>query len=70
MRKSRALRILLASYAKSEDLIRIGAYQKGFDAVLDRAVEVLPELNKFLQQTTQEMPDFATVLKQLSGLAS
>jgi len=70
MRKSRALRILLASYAKSEDLIRIGAYQKGFDAVLDRAVEVLPELNKFLQQSTQEMPDFATVSKQLTGLPS
>lgn len=65
MSKSRALRILLASYAKSEDLIRIGAYQRGFDPVLDRAVEVLPEINGFLQQTSHETPSFATMAQQL-----
>jgi flagellum-specific ATP synthase len=70
MSKSRSLRILLASYKKSEDLIRIGAYQKGFDAVLDRAVEVLPTLNKFLQQTSSETPSFADVAAQLSLLPS
>jgi flagellum-specific ATP synthase len=68
--KSRALRILLASYAKSEDLIRIGAYQKGFDAALDRAVEVLPEINKFLRQTSQETPEFAAVIEDLKRLPS
>ncbi len=70
MNKSRALRILLSSYARSEDLIRIGAYQKGFDAVLDRAVEVLPELNAFLQQSAQETPGFAAVTERLARLAS
>ena len=68
MSKSRALRILLASYTKSEDLIRIGAYQKGFDSVLDRAVEVLPEINKFLQQTSHETPSFAMVAQHLSQI--
>jgi len=70
MSKSRALRILLASYAKSEDLIRIGAYQKGFDAVLDRAVESLPEINRFLQQSSLETPDFASVIEHLKRLPS
>ena len=70
MAKSRALRILLASYARSEDLIRIGAYQKGFDSVLDRAVELLPEITKFLQQGALETPTFAQVTKQLSGMPS
>ena len=70
MSKSRALRILLASYTKSEDLIRIGAYQKGFDSVLDRAVEVLPEINKFLQQTSHETPSFAMVAQHLSQIPS
>ena len=65
MSKSRALRLLLAAYAKSEDLIRIGAYQKGFDAVLDKAVEVLPEINSFLQQGAAEAPNFAGVVQQL-----
>jgi flagellum-specific ATP synthase len=48
--KARVLRQLMAAYARSEDLIRIGAYQKGTDAELDRAVQCLPVLNGFLQQ--------------------
>jgi len=68
MTKSRALRVLLASYAKSEDLIRIGAYQKGFDAVLDRAVEVLPQVNRFLNQSSTETPGFAEMLQQLMSV--
>jgi flagellum-specific ATP synthase len=70
MSKSRALRVLLSAYTRSEDLIRIGAYQKGFDTVLDRAVEVLPELKKFLQQSTQETPGFAAVTQYLKSLPS
>ena len=70
MAKSRALRMLLASYTKSEDLIRIGAYQKGFDGTLDRAIEVLPQLNQFLQQHPEETPRFATVVEHLRGLPS
>src|ERR1700735_2571569 len=33
--KARALRLALATYSRSEDLIRIGAYQKGADPILD-----------------------------------
>jgi flagellum-specific ATP synthase len=65
MKKSRELRVLLAAYARSEDLIRIGAYQKGSDPILDRAVEVLPQLNKFLQQDTGDLPSFASVTQML-----
>src|SRR5208337_3532478 len=46
--KSHQLRTLLSAYAKSEDLIRIGAYSKGADPVLDNAIAVLPELQAFL----------------------
>lgn len=48
--KARSLRQLMAAYVRSEDLIRIGAYQKGTDPELDRAVQCLPLLNEFLQQ--------------------
>jgi len=68
--KSKALRILLAAYNRSEDLIRIGAYQKGFDTVLDRAVEILPELNQFLQQNAGDTPAFNVVTKWLNQLPS
>jgi flagellum-specific ATP synthase len=68
--KSKALRILLSSYSRSEDLIRIGAYQKGFDATLDRAVQVVPELEKFLQQNSADTPPFKDVVERLKGLPS
>jgi flagellum-specific ATP synthase len=68
--KTAALRHLLAAYTRSEDLIRIGAYQKGFDVTLDRAVEVLPALEKFLQQRSTDTPAFAAVVQRLKELPS
>jgi len=56
--KAKALRQLLASYTRSEDLIRIGAYQKGTDPLLDRSIEVLPQLNNFLQQLPEDLPSY------------
>jgi flagellum-specific ATP synthase len=66
--KARALRLLLAAYARSEDLIRIGAYQKGTDPVLDKALEVLPMLNAFLQQQPTALSDFKDILGQLMAI--
>jgi flagellum-specific ATP synthase len=70
MQKAKALRLLLASFNRSEDLIRIGAYQKGADPTLDRAVEILPQLNTFLQQRPEQIIPFATVIKSLLELPS
>jgi flagellum-specific ATP synthase len=63
--KAKALRLLLAVYARSEDLIRIGAYQKGSDPALDKAIEVLPALNEFLQQTPNTLCSFADATERL-----
>jgi flagellum-specific ATP synthase len=68
MEKAKALRLLLAAYIRSEDLIRIGAYQKGSDPTLDRAVEVLPALNAFLHQHPDEIMPFADIIKALYEL--
>src|ERR1700759_3518814 len=70
MKKAKALRLLLASYNRSEDLIRIGAYQKDADPTLDRAVEILPQLNAFLQQRTEQIIPFAAVVASLLELPS
>jgi flagellum-specific ATP synthase len=70
MQKAKALRLLMASYAHSEELIRIGAYQKGTDLTLDRAVEILPQLNAFLQQRPEEIIAFPTVVKSLLEIPS
>jgi len=54
MEKASQLRELLAAYRASEDLVRIGAYQKGNDPLLDRALSVLPGLRAFLAQLPGE----------------
>lgn len=70
MEKAKALRALLASYRQSEDIIRIGAYQKGADPILDKAVEVLPKLNKFLQQRPADLVSYSDVIKALDEVPS
>ena len=68
--KAGALRMLLSAYSQAEDLVRIGAYQKGTDPVLDKAISALPEINRFLKQTPNERPSLPDSLKQLLSLPS
>jgi flagellum-specific ATP synthase len=70
LKKAAALRLLLAAYSRSEDLIRIGAYQKGSDPTLDRAVDLLPQLHAFLQQRPEQIVPFAAVVQALLALPS
>src|SRR5271165_4248167 len=70
LEQAKVVRRLLAAYSHSEDLIRIGAYQKGADPLLDKAIEVLPALNKFLQQRPDEIPEFADSMQRLFALTS
>jgi flagellum-specific ATP synthase len=66
--KASALRRSMAAYARSEDLIRIGAYQKNSDPILDSAVENLPALNGFLQQNPNTLNRHAEIVQQLMAL--
>jgi flagellum-specific ATP synthase len=66
--KAKALRLLRASYARSEDLIRIGAYQKGTDPVLDSAINHLPAVNAFLQQKPDALCNFKDAHDQIMAL--
>jgi flagellum-specific ATP synthase len=68
--KANALRLLMAAYARSEDLIRIGAYQKNSDPILDSAVQNLPALNAFLQQTPDVLVKYEDIVEQLMALPS
>jgi flagellum-specific ATP synthase len=70
LEKAQALRRLLAAHSASEDLIRIGAYQKGSDPLLDRAVATLPELNRFLEQGPNEGVTLDDTVNRLLAIAS
>lgn len=63
------LRSLLALYRRSEDLIRVGAYQKGTDPGLDRAIGILPKLDAFLRQDASEAAPLQNTIEGLLGLA-
>ncbi len=68
LQKAQELRRLLAAYTASEDLIRIGAYQKGSDSTLDKALTLIPELHRFLQQRPAESTTFPESITRLLAL--
>jgi flagellum-specific ATP synthase len=69
LQKASSLRRLLSAYENSKDLVRIGAYQKGSDPVLDQALLVLPKLNQFLQQTPAEANTLDDTLARLLAIS-
>ncbi|MDE1178373.1 MAG: FliI/YscN family ATPase [Edaphobacter sp.] len=61
-------RSLLAAYARSEDLMRIGAYKAGTDPELDRAIRALPVLKRFLEQESMERPTLDDAIERLCAM--
>ena len=51
---ARRFRALYSRYNRNRDLFAVGAYTAGADAVLDRAVRLYPQMERFLQQGMHE----------------
>lgn len=51
---ARKLRAIMASFAEVQDLLRIGAYQRGRDPQSDKAIDLMPRVEKFLKQDVGE----------------
>jgi flagellum-specific ATP synthase len=56
---ARAFRQLYSRYQRNRDLFAVGAYVPGGDALLDRAVQLQPQMERFLQQGQRESSDLA-----------
>ncbi len=67
--KTKELRSLLAAYTRSEDLVRIGAYQSGTDSVLDKALATIPAINSFLQQQRDDLAPLKPNIDKLLAIA-
>ncbi|KMT21702.1 flagellar protein export ATPase FliI [Clostridium cylindrosporum] len=52
--KAGEIRDLLATHKESEDLINIGAYQKGANHKVDKAIDAIDSINDFLKQKVDE----------------
>jgi len=61
-------RRLLAAHARSEDLIRIGAYKAGNDMELDQAMRAMPVLREFLEQGSKERVTMDQTVAQLAAM--
>jgi flagellum-specific ATP synthase len=64
------MRKLLAVYARSEDLVRIGAYKPGADPDLDRALRARGPMRAFMTQNSMEQVHFAECVRRLAALAA
>jgi flagellum-specific ATP synthase len=64
------LRRLMAVYARSEDLVRIGAYKPGSDSDLDRALQARGAMRAFMTQGAHAQIRFADCLHRLKALAA
>jgi flagellum-specific ATP synthase len=64
------LRRLLAVYARSEDLVRIGAYKPGSDPDLDRALRARNAMRAFVTQQSQEQVNFVECTRRLAQIAA
>jgi flagellum-specific ATP synthase len=62
------VRRLLAAHARSEDLIRIGAYKAGTDEDLDRAIRAMPLVREFLEQRSDERVTMQESIARLNAM--
>jgi flagellum-specific ATP synthase len=64
------LRRLMSVYARSEDLVRIGAYKPGADPDLDRALRAREPMRNFMTQESSEQVCLSDALRRLADLAA
>ncbi len=62
------LKMIMATYNESEDLINIGAYKAGANKNIDYAISKIDEVNEFLVQDTSDKFSFEETLAQLKAI--
>ncbi len=58
----------MALYAQAEDLINIGAYQKGANPKIDQAIAVIDRIQSFLRQGIDEKGDYDSTIALLHAI--
>jgi len=68
LNRTRAFKQMLSRYQRNRDLINVGAYVSGRDAVLDRAIALYPRIEAFLQQGFRETANYDQSVDMLGAL--
>jgi flagellum-specific ATP synthase len=66
---AQTVRELISAYRDHEDLISIGAYRHGANAMVDAAIAMRDDINRYLRQAIQERSDVETARNELLSLA-
>jgi FliI/YscN family ATPase len=66
---ARRVRALSSTYEEKRDLIALGAYAKGSDSRVDRAIQAHPLIERFLQQDASQASSLRVTLDSLQDLA-
>lgn len=69
-RAAERLRSHIALYEEKRDFILLGAYERGSDPKLDRAVTAMPELERFLRQEADVLAPFESTVAELEKLSA
>jgi flagellum-specific ATP synthase len=64
----RRFRALYSRFARSRDLLSVGAYVKGADPLLDIAIEMHPQMEAFLAQPMQDSAGISDTRRRLTDL--
>ncbi|MGY2573306.1 flagellar protein export ATPase FliI [Vibrio sp. C8] len=67
---SKAVRQILSTCRKNQDLVSIGAYKPGTDSAIDSAFTLKPKLDGFLQQTMKESVPYDMCISMLKNVLS
>ncbi len=62
------MRKILALYRENKDLIDVGMYQQGTNPKLDIAIEMMPQINAFLQQRTSDSVNMQNTIETLVNM--
>ena len=62
------MRTLLNMYRENKDLIDVGMYQPGSNPKLDIAIEMMPQINAFLQQRTSDSVNMQNTIDTLVNM--
>lgn len=66
---ARKMAEIVATYRDAEDLINIGAYQKGSNPAIDQSIDLIGPIESFIRQGIKEKVSYDDCVKQVMQLA-
>ncbi len=70
MQAAGKMRELLAIYQDAKDLIDVGAYEHGSNPKIDIALQMMPDINKFLRQSVKDIVNMDSTIQNLKDMMS